>query len=328
MKSGKASKAVHLYFHSPCFDGVVSAALTAEYLEKIKHYPEVHLHAVNYDLRNAWLSLRLQVPCAVVDFLYHPSAELWADHHRTAFIDANAERSYKERRSSDIFYDRNASSCALLLFRRWQSRLPEIPDFLNETVHWADRIDSARYSSVDEAIHFTTPALQINLALATHSKTEFIQHLVRLVRTEPMAAIAARPDVHKAFTKGRRLQELGKLRLAKTIKLTDDGVAVFEVDADGVIVNRYAPFHFFPYARYSAGIVRNGYETKLTVMRNPWLEFASAPLGDFCSRLGGGGHQRVGSILMRNRKGTKALVSLLGQIHAWEMQRPRTVAIA
>ena len=118
------------------------------------------------------------------------------------------------------------------------------------------------------------------------------------------------------------------MRLAKTIKLTDDGVALFDVDGDGVIVNRYAPFYFFPYARYSAGVIRSGYETKLTVMRNPWLEFASAPLGDFCSRLGGGGHQRVGSILMHNRKGTKALRNVLGQIRAWETHQPGTVAAA
>jgi nanoRNase/pAp phosphatase (c-di-AMP/oligoRNAs hydrolase) len=33
-------------------------------------------------------------------------------------------------------------------------------------------------------------------------------------------------------------------------------------------------------------------------MRNPWREFPSVPLGDIFSRFGGGGHQRVGALIL------------------------------
>jgi nanoRNase/pAp phosphatase (c-di-AMP/oligoRNAs hydrolase) len=33
-------------------------------------------------------------------------------------------------------------------------------------------------------------------------------------------------------------------------------------------------------------------------MRNPWLNFESFHLGEFMRRFGGGGHQRVGSVVL------------------------------
>ena len=33
-------------------------------------------------------------------------------------------------------------------------------------------------------------------------------------------------------------------------------------------------------------------------MRNPWLDFASVPLGEIFRKYGGGGHQRVGSVIV------------------------------
>jgi hypothetical protein len=322
-------KPAHLYFHSQCFDGVVSAALASEYLEKVRRFPEVQLHGVNYDLRQSWVSLELQRPSAVVDFLYHPSAELWVDHHATTFLSDEARCDYEQRRGPDIFYDSSASSCAILLWRRWESTIPHLGSHFDELVRWADRIDSACYDSVDEAIDFMAPALEISLALAMYSGDGFSQHLVWLFRTHSIDTVAARPEVHEAFVLGRHLQKLGRTRLGKAIRLTEDGIAVFDVNAEDVLVNRYAPFHFFPDARYSAGIIRKAGQAKLTAMRNPWIDFRSAPLGDLCEKLGGGGHQRVGSVIVRNGNPEESLSSLLAQIKLWETCHQRaTTAVA
>jgi nanoRNase/pAp phosphatase (c-di-AMP/oligoRNAs hydrolase) len=40
--------------------------------------------------------------------------------------------------------------------------------------------------------------------------------------------------------------------------------------------------------------------TKITTMRNPWLDFESPDLGKFMQRFGGGGHKRVGSVVLEN----------------------------
>ena len=66
-----------LYFHSACFDGLVSAVLAWVFLET-KDWQFQGFIPVNYDVRTMWLSDPLKTPAAVVDFLYHPDADFWA----------------------------------------------------------------------------------------------------------------------------------------------------------------------------------------------------------------------------------------------------------
>src|SRR2546427_6032818 len=110
-----------IYFHSPCFDGVVSAVLVWDFLEKRDGWVNTLLRTVNYGQRDLWLSERLEEPCAVVDFLYHPGAQFWADHHPTAFLTAAAQRDFDNREDSRLIYDATADSCAGLLWRRFDT---------------------------------------------------------------------------------------------------------------------------------------------------------------------------------------------------------------
>jgi hypothetical protein len=313
----------HLYFHSPCFDGAVSAALTSEYLTTKLGFRSVWLEGVNYHLRDQWLATELHKPCAVVDFLYHPSADFWADHHGTSFLSEESRADFDQRKGSKIIYDKNASSCAVLLWARLQPALESDTDRYEQLVKWADKIDSARYESVEEAIESNSPALMINVALGSTPGEGFSQNLVRMLKTHTLEELAALPDVRLQFEKTQSLSKRGLERLKKSIHLTDNGVAVFDADATDAIINRYAPFYFFPKARYSAGIVRTEGKAKITTMRNPWLDFPSAPLGEFSSRLGGGGHQRVGSIVLPSEAANKAsdlLQNLLKKLSEWESQ--------
>jgi hypothetical protein len=317
MNPANETKSIHLCFHSPCFDGVVSAAIASSYLEENRGYTHVALQPVNYHLKPQWLTTSFPHPFAVVDFLYHPSATIWADHHPTTFISDEVRKDFENRPSPDRFYDRNASSCALLIWRRWGEALPAFSEHFEPIVAWADRIDSARYDSVEEAITLAEPALRISLALGTSRDETICQRLVSLLRHKSLAEVADLPEIKAAFQIGFELQQRGLERLAHAVQLTGSGIAVFDVNADDVMVNRYAPFHFFPQARYSAGIVRTGNKAKLTAMRNPWLEFPSAPLGQLCAPLGGGGHQRVGSIVIENRDPRETLDKLLKAVDAW-----------
>jgi hypothetical protein len=88
----------------------------------------------------------------------------------------------------------------------------------------------------------------------------------------------------------------------------EGGIVTFDVDATDVMISRYAPF-LGPHgraARYSAGIVRFKGGAKITVMRNPWNEFESLPLGELCAHFGGGGHQRIGSIVLKESDAGRA----------------------
>src|SRR5258706_7178548 len=93
------NKESYLYFHSPCFDGIVSCVLAWDFLEATQAWSIREVHAVNYNERPTWLSRKLDSPCAVVDFLYHPEAQFWADHHATSFLNEEVKRDFEQRKS-------------------------------------------------------------------------------------------------------------------------------------------------------------------------------------------------------------------------------------
>lgn len=314
---------VELYFHSPCFDGAVSAALAAEYFEQTLGLSEISLIGVNYHLKNQWLSFSSDGRMAIVDFLYHPSAFFWADHHPTTFLNDSLREQYARRDHSALLYDNTAPSCAAVLWKGF-GKCIKPPAHFEELVNWANRIDAARYASVDEAIGFNSPAAQISLALSRSRTDELAKRVIVMLRKLPLPEIASTPEIHEPFLKASSLYEQGLERLKQSLRLTDDGVAIFDVNEADVLINRYAPFYFYPDARYSAGIVRGKETAKLTAMRNPWREFPSAPLGEFCAAYGGGGHQRVGSIVLRPgeiQTASNVLTQLLAKVAEWEKQK-------
>jgi len=296
----------HFYFHSPCFDGIVSAVLAWDFLETRQGWTSPILHRVNYDLRESWLSSKLESPCAVVDFLYHPQAEFWADHHLTTFLDEESRKHFERRKGPALVYDERADSCAGLLWSYLAREFNHRNSRYNEMVQWAEKIDAARYESVQEAIFSSAPALRISAGLALGSAEGYCEELVRAFRSRSLEQIADRPEVQARFERVQTLTQAGLDRFTAAARLENDGIVVFDVDGKGALISRYAPYYFFPEARYSAGIVRWEGGTKITTMRNPWREFDSVSLGKICEKLGGGGHQRVGSIMLRGERAGEA----------------------
>src|ERR1700740_1709547 len=88
--SGQSMKKATLYFHYPCFDGLVSGVLAWEFLEA-NEWNITQLIPVDYGIRKRWLARKLKKPCAVVDFLYHPRSDFWADHHKTTMLTSAAK---------------------------------------------------------------------------------------------------------------------------------------------------------------------------------------------------------------------------------------------
>jgi hypothetical protein len=283
-----------LLFHSPCFDGIVSAVLVLDYLQHHEQWGEVECVRVNYDHRDAWLATRFTERTAVVDFLYHPDAVFWADHHRSAFLTAEMRTDFLERNdAAALIYDPDFDSCAGLLWCHLAEYASYRNDRFAELVRWAEKIDAARYDSVDEALSFSHPALQISASLALGSDG-YSESLVHLLSARSLEEVSETPEVRAKFVQFQRSTIEGLTRLGASARLRDD-VVVFDVDAREAIVPRYAPYRFFPHARYSVGVIRYDDGAKITAMRNPWRNFESVPLGDIFTRYGGGGHQRVAS---------------------------------
>ena len=296
----------HLYFHSPCFDGIVSCVLTQDFLELAQGSKVEGLIPVNYDLKNSWLSTPLTSPSAVVDFLYHPRAEFWADHHLTTFLTSEAELHFKNRKGGPyVFYEDTAGSCAGLLWRQLLDRFSYRNDFYEPLIHWAEKIDAARYDSVEEAVLGDNSALRIRSSLTFEDAQNYSVDLVHALREKTMDEVAELAWVNSRVERARNLLQAGLDRFSKACHLESD-IAVFDVDTSDVLINRYAPYFFFPHARYSIGILRTGDKTKITAMRNPWRDFSSLPLGPMFEKLGGGGHQRVGSLVLPRERSEEA----------------------
>src|ERR1051326_2463945 len=175
-----------LLFHSPCFDGIASAVIASDYLRNHQGWPELELQHVNYDIRAQWLEQRFEGDVAIVDFLFHPDASFWADHHPTTFLRPEL-RDQALASDRPFLYDNTAGSCAGLLWRR----LPQ-NDRFRELVVWAEKIDAARYESVEEALGSEYPAIQITPS-PTLSDEGYPEHLVRMLGEKSLEETAGLP---------------------------------------------------------------------------------------------------------------------------------------
>lgn len=312
-------RVAHLYFHSPCFDGLISAVLLHDYLGT-RGYERVDLYPVNYHLNDTWAASRLESPAAVADFLYHPDAEIWFDHHATTFLSASFEEDYRRRRDPLVAFDRHSPSCALLI---WNARLSLIGDH-EAKVLAADLIDSARYESPQQAVFGDAPAFRINASMAVGETDDYTRFLVRHLLTSSLESTADLPEVRARYEHYRELRDLGMREFVPTpdlfdrdgYVLTEDGILLFAVDGLEGMVSRYAPFTVAPEARYSLGVITKGDHAKITAMRNPWIEFPSVPLGEIFRPFGGGGHQRVASARLHGKGRGDVLHTLMGIKHA------------
>jgi hypothetical protein len=307
-------KTLSVYLHFPCFDGVVSAVLASEYLERKHGWITQQIVPVNYSGRDAWLARPLSKPAAVVDFHYHPDADFWADHHQTTFLTPELEAQSKRRNSGCLLYDENASSCAEVIWRKSYRSLRE-PRF-REMVEWARRIDGARYGSVEEAVLGDTPALRISFSFLRDSSAQYCQFLVESLRSKSLAEVAAFQHVTECYQRVREEIQNGQQLFRKGSHLEKDGIVVFHVaNTDKALMSRYAPYLDYPQARYSVGIMDTLHGAKITAMRNPWRHFKSVPLGQIFSKYGGGGHQRVASVLLKDTvEAKRTLGSILSDL--------------
>jgi hypothetical protein len=308
--------ALTVYLHFPCFDGVISAVLACEYLERKRGWKTGQIVPVNYSERESWTTRPLDKPAAVVDFLYHPQADFWADHHQTTFLTPELEADAKRRDTDSVLYDAGALSCAEVIWRKSYRILRE-PRF-REMVEWARRIDGARYDSVEEAVLGNAPALRISFSFLRDSSAAYCRFLVESLRSKSLAEVAASPHVAECYQSARKAIRSGQQLFRKASRMEKDGIVVFNVkEAGNVLLSRYAPYLAYPNARYSVGIMDTGNGAKITAMRNPWRRFKSVPLGQIFSHYGGGGHQRVASVLLKDSQEAKqTLGSILSDLRS------------
>ena len=303
-----------VYFHSPCFDGVASAVLAADFLQSKNGCKSARFEAVSYDLKSTWLSSILSPQAAVVDFLYHPAAQFWADHHATSFLTPHARADFEARKSSCLVYDAQAPSCAGLLWNHLSSAFGYRNYRFSPLVSAAEKTDSAAYESPKEAVFGDSPALRLNHSLAVGQDALLYSiHLAKLLLEKDIDRVLKEPKVSRRVKMAEQLIRKGVTRIQEAIRITIRGTAVFSVKGNDVIIPRYGAFLNAHDAPYSVGLVKDGQRAKITAMRNPWIEFTSIDLGTLFLRHGGGGHQRVASVVfgMQDADGAEVMLNAI-----------------
>lgn len=313
-----------IYLHFPCFDGIVSGALAILLLGNLRGWRFDAIHGVNYDLQSNWLNTRLADHNCVVDFLYHPQAEFWCDHHTTTFLDSTLRADFAARPNPLRIYNQESPSTARLLWNKAAEALRR-EDRLEEMVKWADKIDAANYDDVNQALFGTHPALQISRSLAVDADSNYCDLLVRGLCNLSLRDLANHPEVKRRAVQAEEFNRVGLSRIDKEIELQGN-IAVFDVVTEDASVNRYSAFYYHPNVQYSIGTFRCKDSITVRVNANPWLRFLSPNLGEMIRAAAknaglpsaGGGHARVGSLRLDNEShnaADKVVAYLIEQLH-------------
>src|SRR5258708_1917509 len=270
-----------------------------------------HFTPVNYNLLPQWLDEKFftkhklfkgkRNPAIVVDFLYHPAAVFWFEHHPTTFKKPQWKKNFKPDKQHRLEPD--YPSCCHLVYAslkqdfKWKS-----PKHIKDLVKWLDVSDGAIYTSAKQTILMKEPALQIDAYIDStehdHKKTV---KLIELLSREPLARIAALPEVKRAATRVRKENIKGIAFYKKNIKLFKNGSFIdftrTRIEAPHFIAN-----YLYPKLLYVVRLsMRNGLY-HLGVGASPWLRGKSRiHIGELLKKYGGGGHKEVGGVEFQRR---------------------------
>lgn len=307
---------MRILFHDD-FDGAASAAILTGFLEEVVGEKHNQLLPVNFHLESDWLYPQLPFLAtderfAIVDFLYHPSAEIYFDHHSTAFKTGMYRYHFDKRKASLVQWDSTYGSCARLMYDRlhpiWASS-----DRLQELVAGADMVDQAQYPSVESYFDANHPAIAINLAWGRLDDAD----KDRLIRTLAHDTLeAGLESVRMAFIAAKLTQDDTLADYRQHVE-PRGVVTITDVASEDVPFLRFAPYLYYPQSLYSISVYNSRDEKAVLVSlgKNPWIDFEHAHLGGLAQRWGGGGHAYAAGMEFRASRHLNPYLAALGVVN-------------
>jgi len=162
----------NLYFHND-FDGIASTAILMNFL-KARGDKIAAFYPVQYPIDfKAWGKISFKKPTIIVDFVYHPKAKIWFDHHPTAFIKDSWRKNFRAKKL--LRWDCDYKSCSSLILDSLKKDFKFRPKkFLLELAKWSDKIDAFAFKNPRESISFRKPAMKLSLLLDNFSVSKKI----------------------------------------------------------------------------------------------------------------------------------------------------------
>jgi hypothetical protein len=311
-----------LYFHND-FDGVASAAVMLEYFQKtgdevsrfcpVDHSMKDEWAKDTFFVKNDYFAGTQNAP-VVLDFPYHPRAVFWFDHHPSAFQKPEWEKNFKatKRLNFDVSY----FSCCHLVMDRLAKNFGYKPSrHIKKLALWLDIIDAARYKSATQAIGLKEPALKMNACIDRESSSASrLKKYAELLSQLPLSDVLKEKSVGKVFEKIKR-EHVRAIRYYRKESKLAGKVATIDETPIAHALSRFAPLYFYPQAEYLVRIRQDKPGKglwRISAGVNPWNTPKNfPPIGKLLSRWGGGGHDKVGGIVMKSEIQARSAVEEL-----------------
>jgi hypothetical protein len=268
---------------------------------------------------------------AIVDFKYSASPKVtwWFDHHQSAFLTAEDQKSFEAGQSDGSqrmrkFFNPNYVSCTSLIADIAQVNFGFDTAPLLELIKWADIVDGARYESAKAAVEVAAPAMKLTMVIESVSDSSLIPRLIPLLTEMSLQQVLDQDFVQVLL--GPLMERHWKgLELIKQRATVEDGVITFDItDQPTEGYNKFIPYYLHPEATYNVGLSKSSFRTKVSVGTNPWTKVDVSKLANLaviCERYGGGGHARVGAISFppdREDEARKAVGEIVAELRRAE----------
>jgi oligoribonuclease NrnB/cAMP/cGMP phosphodiesterase (DHH superfamily) len=296
-----------IFFHND-FDGRASAAILVDFLKGRKDRVERFV-PVDYDLKPMWhkkdalqqIARKAKKgkinPVIIVDFIYHPAAAWWFDHHPTAFIKEAWENSYQPGPTRH-FAPEYASATHLVMDALEEYHGYRPGKHIRDMSAWLDVCDGAQYRSARQTILLNEPALQLSAFIDDDTnKGKSLDWLIKILADKGIAAAMRDRRVKKVMPKIRAEYKLGLDYFKKNLVLHKKVAFIDKTGLGKLPTLRHAPFYLHPNLIYSIMRKKAGQnEYRFQVGVNAWkTERNPIHIGGLLMKYGGGGHRNVGA---------------------------------
>jgi hypothetical protein len=298
--------------HGHCFDGMASAALFTHLARALEpaaalgfRYKSCGYGPGMQMIPEPWLDGE---ESAILDFRYTPSKKVtwYFDHHITGFgsveerdralAGAAPARGPGAPDKPQVHYDPTYGSCAKLIADVARERFGASMSPHEELIAWADRIDSARFASAEEATRRDEPVLQLAAVIEHHADGPFLNAHVAKLLERSVTEVAKSPEIQALWAPIAASRDAFTRRVEKSATRKGRVVHVDLTDAPLDVAAKFVTYALYPDCTYSVTVSRNKQHYKLSIGYNPWSGHPRLhDIASICRREGGGGHPAVGA---------------------------------
>lgn len=239
---------------------------------------------------------------AILDFRYTKSSKLtwFFDHHVTGFGSVEEQNAALELHTLDgptrVFYEPTYTSCTKLIADIAAQHFNVSCENLAPLIGWADVIDSAKFSSAEQAVDRSEPVLQLAAVVEHHGDGGFLYNIVPKLLKQPVEEVARDPKVAQLFRPISVAQDAFAARVQQAGVVMGTVVLVDLADAVMDASLKFIAYALFPKCVYSVTVLRSKNHCKVSVGYNPWSGVARRhDIASICRRYEGGGHPVVGA---------------------------------